>query len=334
MTSTAAARAAWTVRPGRPEDTASILELFQATFGKPLSEAAYRWKFFESPWRIAAPTTFVAAVGDRIVGHLGGTPLRFRLGGGEVRAVHIGDSMVAEDFRRQGIMTAIGLASKRAWAAGGAALVLALPTQNWVGLRRRLDYRATFRLGWLWRPLRLGSLVPRRHAGRGLEVSGVETPGPEFDTLWEAVNGRCEALVVRNRAWVAYRYASAPGFGYRILLARAGKRPAGYLVYRVMTDGGRRNAWIADLFTAPDDRGARAALVRAACAELRRAGAVDVRIFAAPGTALARDLRRAGFLPRRGEYDVRVGPLVPDLPWDLLRDPGRFFLMGGDFDVV
>jgi LmbE family N-acetylglucosaminyl deacetylase len=58
-----------------------------------------------------------------------------------------------------------------------------------------------------------------------------------------------------------------------------------------MPAGRRRSAWIADLFTAPEDRAARAALLRAACAELRRAGAADVRIFAAPRTPLFRVLR-------------------------------------------
>jgi len=324
---------AWTVRPGRPEDTPAVLELFEQTFGKPLSEAAYRWKLLESPWPLPAPATFVATAGDRVVGHLGGTPLRLRLDGRDVPAVHVCDGMVAEDFRRRGIMTAIGLASNRAWTAGGAALLLALPTQNWVGLRGRLDYRPAFGLGWLWRPLRLGSLLAPR-LGRGIEVSAVETPGPEFDALWEAIGGQYEALVVRDRAWVTYRYAAAPGFGYRILLASARGRPAGYLVYRVLTARGRPSAWIADLFTAPDDRAASAALVRAACSELRRAGAAALRVFAASGTLVARHLWRVGFLPRRGAYDVRVGPLAHELPWSLLRDPSRFFLMGGDFDVI
>jgi GNAT superfamily N-acetyltransferase len=323
----------WSVRPGGPEDTASVLELFQATFGKPTTEAAYRWKFLESPWPLTAPTTYVAAVEERIVGHLGGTPLRLRLGQRELPAVHGCDTMVAAEFRRQGIMTAIVRAANQAWAAGGASLQLAVPTQNFDGLRQRLDYRPTFRLGWLWRPLRLGLGVLLPRGGRGVEVSGVDAPGPEFDALWEAVKDRREALVVRDREWVAYRYAAAP-FDYRILLARAGNRPVGYLVYRVMTNAGRPSAWIADLLTAPEDRAARVALVRGACAELRRAGAADVRIFAAPGTLLSRELRWVGFLPRTGAYDVRVVPLVADLPWDVLRDPNRFFVMGGDFDVV
>jgi len=334
LVSNVAQPSAWTVRPGRPEDTASILDLFEATFGKRVSEAAYRWKFLSSPFPVAAPTTFVAAVGDRIVGHFGGTPLRLRLGEVERPAIHGCDTMVAAEFRRQGIITAVIRAANQAWAAAGASLQLAVPTQNFAGLRQRLDYRPAFRLGWLWRPLRYVPLLPQARRGRVVEVSGVEAPGPEFDELWEAARCCYAAVAVRDRAWVAYRYAAAPGFDYRILLARAGSRPVGYLVYRLMPDRGRWSAWIADVFTAAEDRAARFALLRYACVELRRAGARDVRIFAAPGTPLQRELRLAGFLPRKGAYDVRVVPLVADLPWDALRDPSRFFLMGGDFDVV
>jgi len=318
----------WAVRPGRPEDTQSILELFRTTFGKSMSEAAYRWKYLESPWLFKAPTTFVAAAGDRIVAHLGGTPLRLRLGQHELPAVQGCDVMVAPELRRHGIMSAVVRTANGAWADGGASLQLAVPTQNFDGLRERLDYRPTFRLGWLWRPLRLGALFPGK--GKGTVDVSRDEPGSEFDVLWESVDQ--EGLVIRDRAWIAYRYAAAPGFDYQILLARKDGRPVGYLVYRVMED--RRSAWIADLFTAPADRTARGALVRAACSELRGAGVTAVRMFAAAGTPLSRDLRRAGFLPRRGAYDVRVVPLAPDLPWDMLRDPRRFFVTGGDFDVV
>jgi predicted N-acetyltransferase YhbS len=321
----------WTIRPGRLADVPSILELFEATFGKPRTEDAYRWKFLDSPWPLDAPPAFVAAVADRVVGHIAGTAFRIRIGGRERRAIHACDSMVAVGLRGRGIMKELTLTAHRAWADGGASLVLALPTQNWVKLNRRVDYRATFDLGWHWRPL-WRSLERRRP--RGVEVAAVDEPGRELDALWEAVGPHYDALLVRDRAWVAYRYAAAPGVTYRVLLARAGARPVGYLVYRVLSAGGRTTGWIADLFNAPDDRTARTALVRAAVAELRAAGAADARIYAARGTALARGLARAGFVPRKGAYDVRVAPLAADVPWDAVSDPRRFFVMGGDFDVL
>jgi predicted N-acetyltransferase YhbS len=352
--------APWTVRPGRPEDAASILDLFEATFGKPASEAWYRWKHLDSPWPIGAPTPFVAAAGERVIGHFAGTPLRVHLIGQAVPAIHGCDLMVAAEFRGEGVMTAVGEAAHRAWAAGGAHLVFAIPVEHWI--RDRLGYRSTARLGWLWRPLRPAALVRRkarpRHpggpvidrlsartldrawaalfgrTGRSVDVSAVELPGAEFDTLWEEIAGRYDALVVRDRAWVAYRYAAAPEVGYRILLGRVGDQPVGYLVYRLLAGGGRRTGWIVDLFTAPEDRATRSALLRTAFRELLEAGADDARTFAVSNAPLSGELQRMGFIRRSGAYDVGVFPLASDLRWQALRDPGRCLITIGDFDVV
>jgi GNAT superfamily N-acetyltransferase len=305
----------------------AVLELFRDVFGKPTSEALYRWKFFEAPRAIGAPTSFVALAAGRIVGHFGGTPLRVRLVGGEVPAIHGGWAMVAEPFRRRGILSALIRTANDAWASGGSSLQLAIPTQNVYGLRDRLDYRPTVQLGWLWRPLwrafdRLGSRV--------LETAPAHATDSVFDELWDGLTDHEGALVVRDRDWIEYRYGAAR-VDYRILLAREqGGRPLGYAVYRVMP-GSRRSAWIVDLLGSNE---ARPALLRSAFATLRSAGAADVRVFAVRESSLWSQLRRSGFVPRRGAYDVRVVPYSCELPWNVLRDPRRFFLMGGDFDVI
>ena len=358
----AAARAAWTVRPARTEDVPAIVELFRETFGRPASERWYRWKHLESPWPVDAPAAFVANHGDRVIAHYGGTPLRFRAGGRTLPGLHGCDMMVAADFRRRGVMTAVGEAAHAAWAGGGAHLVLGIPPEHWGALRDRLDYRRTVELGWLWRPLRPAALLRRGagrrlpgggfvdglaargwerawsallgRAGRGVDVSAVTQAGSELDALWDELAGRYGALVVRDRAWGEYRY-TASGLGYRILVASAAGRPAGYLVYRLVPAASdRTTGWIADVFTAPEDRAARAALLRTCFRELFDAGAVDVRIFAVRHAPLSRELQRFGFVRRSGAYDVGVVPLARDLPWDVLRDPRRFLVTGGDFDVV
>jgi GNAT superfamily N-acetyltransferase len=291
-----------------------------------MPERLYRWKFFEAPRPIAAPTTFVAEASGRIVGHFGGTPLRLQVGGRDLTAVHGTQGMVAESFRRRGILSALIRSANDAWASAGVSLQLAVPTQNVYGLRERLDYRPTVLLGWLWRPL--WSVLDRRVSPQ-IDVVPAAAADPAFDELWHAVEGDDGALVVRDRGWVAYRYG-APPVDYRILLARAGGTPLGYLVYRVMPDS-RRSAWIVDL-CAPKE--ARPALLRRAFAELRSAGASDVRIFAVRGSSIWSHLRRSAFVPRRGAFDVRATPYAGELPWSMLRDPRRFFLTGGDFDVV
>ena len=355
---------AWQVRPYRAGDEQGIVRLFVATFGKPLTEARYRWKVLQSPWSIDAPTVWLAEAGERIVGHYAGTPMRFRLRGETRHIVHACDAMTDAEFRRQGILSVVGTAAHASWAAADVPLVTGLHFGGWGSRRHYLGWREQYQAAWVWRLLRPERMLRRRlrppmlAAAAGAVVAGlaptwnlgwdlllraaaddvqvepVERPGPEFDTLWSTLEPMYEALVVRDRAWVAYRYHDAPEFGYRLLLARRGGQPAGYLVYRLTSIDGRTTGWIPDLFTAPDDAAARAALLRGALLVLSAAGADHVRALVPMHTSSFTAFRRAGFLLGRGTFDFSIVPLVADLPFDVLRDPRRWFAMGGDFDVI
>ena len=363
MTTAAVTGAAgWRIRAAADGDAAAVARLFEETFGKTTSEEWYRWKVLESPWPIGAPMGWLAVVGDRVVGHYGGTALRFRLGEEEVPVVHTCDAMTAPDYRRQGILSALGEAANEAWTSAGAAFVMGLPTAKWGTRSAHIGYRTAFQLGWLWRPLRAEALVPGRaglaaHAlriggglavgpwqaawrarlnrgGRGVTVEEVERPGPEFDRLWERLRNAYDASIVRDRSWLVYRYASAPASPYQLLLARRDGDPVGYLVYREVSSGSRHSGWITDLFSAPYDPATAAALLGGALDRLRAAGCHDMRAFAAPGTPVLRALRRAGFIRRSGAYDVSVIPLAGPVRRELLNDPTRWLFAAGDSDVV
>lgn len=353
--------AGWKVRPYQPGDEAQVVNLFTEIFDKPLTEEQYRWKVVASPWPVTAPSVWLAQAGGQIIGQYAGTPMRFKRGDEIQPILHACDVMTAEKFRRQGVLTALGTAAHQAWARAGVPFITGMHYGGWGSRRRHLGWQEQFKMVWLWRILRPGQLLSSRlglpaplqqsvalaaHfwnwvwdavlrlASRQIDVFPVEQPGPEFDDLWTKVGPTYEALVVRDRAWVTYRYHVAPGFGYRLLLARRGDQPVGYLAYRVTDRGGRRTGWIADMFTAPEDAPARAGLLRQVLNVLRAAGAQDVRALVPPGTATFGSFRRAGFLSGTGGFDASIVPLTSDLPKDVLRDPQRWFTMGGDFDVI
>lgn len=359
--STLSASPAWRVRSYRGGDEEAVTRLFAEVFGRPLSVEHYRWKVIDSPWPVGAPTAWLAEADGRAVGHYAGTPQRFKLGDTQHTIVHSCDAMTAPDLRRQGVLSAVGGAATAAWAGAGVPFLIGLPHAGWGTRRHYLGWREMFEATWLSCPLRPERLLTRRghwpalllrlaagaggvwnhawdarlgRAGRGVTVRPVQHPGPAFDALWAAYGDRYEALVVRDCAWLTYRYAQAPQPGYQILLATRAGEPAGYLVYRLTADRGHRTGWLADLFTAPEDRPARAALLAAARQALGAAGAGAVRALVPRGTALERELRRAGFWHTPGSYQVSIVPLATGATHPALRDPNRWYTMAGDYDVV
>jgi len=171
-------------------------------------------------------------------------------------------------------------------------------------------------------------------AAVGVDVKRVEHPGAAFDDLWERLRRQYEALVVRDRAWVNYRYVGVPGCDYRLFMAQRSGRAAGYLAYR-LTEGDHGPAgWILDIFTAPDDQGVRAGLLLAAVSALLEAGASSARILLPPETTLYDQLRQAGFSPATGDFGCHIVPLAWPDPLPVFADPNRWFTMAGDYDII
>ncbi len=351
---------AWGVRPYQPGDEGQATELFEQAFERPMSIEHYRWKLLQSPWRQGLATAWYADTGSQLVGQYAGSAMPFKLGDETVRILHGCDVMTHPDFQGQGVLTAVGSAATEYWRGAGVPFLTGLHYGGWGSRRHFLGWREQFKAIWMWRPLHLSPLLRRRNTagalalplvvlglmgnvgaygfwrglGRKVKVEGVTQPDETFDRLWERLSPHYEALVVRDRAWVNYRYAAAPDGGYRILLARRDGEPTGYLVYRFTAHDERPTGWIVDLFTAPKDRATRAALLRVALTDLFFLGAESARIFVGAGTPLARHLRWAGFMRAKGDYDISIVPLRDDMPHPALRDPNRWYTMAGDFDVL
>jgi hypothetical protein len=268
------------------------------------------------------------------------------------------DTMTAPEFQRRGLLGSVGRHVYDAWRAAGVPFVIGLPNERWGSRAGALGWQPLFSLQWLVRPLRPEAILARRLKQPALgrltaigalwngiwriytrgdptvRVRAVDRAGPEFDQLWLRCRTELPVSVVRDSAWVNWRYLDAPAFAYRVLLAERDGRPVGYAAYRVEQHEGGRAGYIAELFAAPGDARGRATLIGSTLAVLRAEGADNAVTLAVPGTALYRSLGRAGFLRGRGAFSVQIVPLDPALPMDLLRDPQSWEMAGGDFDVI
>jgi predicted N-acetyltransferase YhbS len=348
--------ATWTIRAYRPGDEDALVALFERVFGRSVSVAHWRWKLKQPPSPVE--NVWLAVHGDAPIFHYAGIPTRYCLPRGEATAMVSVDTMTAPEFQRRGLLSRVGRHVYDAWRAAGVPFVIGLPNERWGSRASALGWEPLFMLQWLVRPLRPEAILARRTRIRALarltpvgalwngvwnsrlrrdatiSVRRVERAGNEFDALWERCGAEAPVSVVRDSAWVNWRYLDVPSRAYRVLLAERAGQPLGYLAYRVEESPGGRAGVIAELYAGRDDAAARRALIRAAIDELRAAGAESAATLAIPDAPLYHDLARAGFLRRRGAFSVQIVPLDPALPMDVLRDPRNWSVAGGDFDVV
>ena len=372
--------ATWHVRPFRESDLPGLLHLYHLVFGRERTEADFRWKLlgrarpeqFPSPKsKVQSPdlapevgnldseltarnldTVWVAADGETIVGQHAGIPSRLKLGNSVLSVMHAVEAMTHPDYRKQGMLTALGGGLYEHWRAGGVPLIMGLPHAGWGTRAHALGYREAFPLTWLSRPIRPVSMLLAR-LGRGSRASAGDGPGmvwplhrgkllilpcseraDEVDAIWDHASDAFRAALVRDSGWVRWRYLEAPERLYTVLVAWRGERPVGYIAYAVAPIERRQIGRIADLFTRPDEKEVASGLLGAAIQDLWSKGADSAAMLIGTGTPLYRAVRSSGFLLNRGSYEVSFIPLAPELDMSVLNGPTGWHLMGGDFDVV
>jgi hypothetical protein len=343
---------AWHVRPFRVPDTPDLLTLYTEVFGRARTEEEFRWKLLslESP----VDTVWVAATTERIVGQHAGIPTWMKLGDSQVFAMHAVEAMTHSAHRREGMLTKLGGGLYEHWRDRGVPLVIGLPHAGWGSRAGALGYRPFLTLKWMSRPLRPVAMLAAKlkpahdaterlpthlgpfedHEQRSRTVVQQQVAGRKFDELWSRIAPAYENCVVRDAAWVQWRYLDVPGGAFTVLLAELGGAPAGFIAYRLVNAGGRLIGRVADIFAHPDDQETVQALVDSAVTHMRSHGADSVATLVASGSSLHARLRRLGFVFARGEYEASCIPFSQLADLDRLTDPGKWLLTGGDFDVV
>ena len=341
---------AWHVRAYEQKDETGIRELFAHTFGKPLSRAHWQWKLHTLPSPVE--NEWVAESDGRIVGHYAVTPLRFRVAGREMLVPHGCDAMTHADYRRQGILTALGERANTVWREAGAPFQIGFHYGGWGSVREQLGWRVGMRLVWMKRILRpmavlahrfgqqspramdaLFSGIPARKASglAEIRVEPVALAGPEFDLLWEQAANGYQILAVRDRAWAQWRCLSTPGVEQRVLLAKRNELPQGYLAYRVERAGRRVRAAIVDLFVVAGANEVANALLAQWLREPAAREAESISALAPRPSALYTAYRRAGFWPTRHGFDFSLIPYQP-FAHAILTD--QIYATGAEGDIV
>lgn len=356
------------VRPAVAADHFGIAALLDLSFGpRPLRLRERLWAWRHEANAISScdiPNFLVADLEGEIVGVQGLLPMRVRVGAETVLAACSCDLAAAPSARGAGLQL-----KHQAMSATLSALPLttsANAAANRLSLALGGEALEPARVKYI-KPLRVGGLLAARARRRvpwggaalqgaaGLVDSGMSAalslydrlnrpahpPGtriedirhfdPRFDVLWDRIARRYPVIIIRDAAYLEWRYARYPFAGVESFALITGEELRGFAVIHVsLDDDGLRSASLLELV------GEEQALEPLLAEAIRRAARSRASYLAAKTSTPECEqlLKSRGFLPRAGghsPYTYKVNR--PDLA-KLVGDGGNWYISLGDGDIA
>ncbi len=340
----------------RSEDEPQVLELLTTTMaGGPTGNRSsdfFAWKHRDNPF--GASPGLVAEHEGRVVGVR--LFLRWQLTAGDrlVHAVRAVDTATHPDYQRMGIFRRLTMdLLERVEGEDGVSLVFNTPNASSRPGYLKLGWQPVGQLAVHISPVHpfsfaRGMLQARRANASGAASAVAQTsddrPGPRRCRLPKAaVAFEDQAAVTallgeRSRSghlqtpltlgYLRWRYADAPGLDYRCVMVRRGDEIVGLGFGRLRRRARLSEFTLGDVIVRDGDMESARRVLRAA----RRCGADHVAVHASPGTELASQVGRAGYMrvPNHG-IGLVANPRAA-APTGVL-DPSSWRLSLGDLEV-
>jgi hypothetical protein len=243
----------FTIRPYEAGDEQAIIELFNRSFHRPRSIDDWRWKFERNPYgnrRIS-----LAFDEDRLVAHYAGYPTRFIIGGEEIEANQIGDTMTDVSVRHIGrgptsVLGRTALHFYETFCENRVAFNYGFNVANIQKfslrfLRSDRVEPVAYRALRVSRAKRVGRL---ERWARGFQFELCTDAGAEWDELFRRLSPRYGFLLRRDAQYVRWRYLERPHLSYVVVALRKWRRLVGWAVFRIREE----RLTIGDLFVDPD----------------------------------------------------------------------------------
>ena len=355
----------WHSREYKEGDERGILDLYKLVFGAEMSVSHWEWKYKRNP---AGQALIILAETDGgIVGQYALLPRLMKIGDD----VQIGslslDTMVHPEYRGQGMFVTLAKKAYELADRRGIQFVYGFPNGNsHYGIITKLNWIDLYKGIPLWvKPLNLENILKKRFVDNRLLVSlggkigniamkvlyrpqrripvcsirEIPSLGPRFDSLWHEASRDHKIMVVRDKAYLTWRYVEKPGNDYVILIAERGQDLLGYIVLRCMEQFGLQIGFVVDMLTIPEETAVSVDLISAAVKyfELKQMDIAGCLML--PNVCYAHSLKQAGFikaanklLPQNMYLGVRS--FIPLQPTDFLADRNNWFISWSDHDVV
>jgi len=352
-------------RPVRPEDCDGIARLFSRLWSWEYPKDYWRQKFFDNPAGPPMSHLALTADGGEIVGCMGGVPLRYRLNGTEGIGTLIVDVGVLPEYRKQrrtywGVykpteadqynrQTALVQA-----VATPAAEIIALkmmhfdPPCHAPVYKRRITVRAMIprRLREKLRPaskagptgkwmaakyLRKAQSLCERHQFTIAESSELDD---RFDRLWSQADDQWPISLIRDSAFLKWRFHDHPTRKYIVWIALRGGDLAGYCVTDTLRRDGVARGRISDLLVLPDAPEVAEALLYHAMSYLCGGGADIIVGWFLPRRYWEPLLTKIGLRYRGDDRQIILRLFTAESIRPVIFDPENWYYTGADTDQI
>lgn len=371
----------WTIRDYAEGDERAIVALFEQVFGRTMgaseSSEHWRWEFARNP----TPPITVELVwdGEDLVGQYAVSPRRVWFCGAELLAALSLDTMTHPDYGRQGIFSASAEACYTRMIERGFAFVYGFPNANSIhGFEKYLRWKTVMptpvhvkaldvgeyvagKLGQpqlapllskasrllLRAPTFVEGLVERARAGGGPVQSLAVREFADFDQLegvdelWARCRDQHRLWVIRDRAYLRWRYDQRPESSYvRVAIDDERGELAGWAVLAIAEREQGRTCFIMDVLVDAAVGRAMPGLLRAIESAARERGCALISAMVGSGSRWRTAFLRNAYLPlpeRLFPQELYFGARVlgeGDLDRALLLHPESWQLGWGDIDVI
>ncbi len=289
-----------------------LMTIFNATFRRQQDEARFRWLYLDNP---DGRATAWFAIDDRtgdVAGCTAVFPRRVRLGriGQTVTAWNCGDFCIMPRFRTMGVALKLRRAARSAIDAGRSAFLYAHPNERMLPVHLHVGHKPLARMVRYAKVLGMSTglntldsaasagfrligtdcFVRRRH---DTELASSSPMTEEYTALYEAVADEKGTALVRDVAYLDWRFRRNPVERIETLLVRLGRTITGYVTFIITNEGtGHVRDWLAL------DRQAWRQLFSAFLDEMRGRHIRSVSVVALETHPDLPMLRRFGFIRR------------------------------------
>ena len=219
-----------TIRAYRPGDEHGLVEGYNKMFPQPRDLQHWYWKFRDAPIGdnpVGRTQIAVADAGDAgIVGTYTSMMVRVRMEGEDLVAAQGLDMWVFPEFRRKaarpGLFVQVGLKHYEMFggtAPGQARFHYGWPIPNWRIGQRYLRYENVRDWDFLFRQTPPDGF-PERPTSDALEVVHVARFREDVDLLWDHLKDAAGLAIVRDSAYLNWRYADAHDRDYELYECR------------------------------------------------------------------------------------------------------------------